>query len=646
MEGRIMQIKLKDGSALEINQGATVLDVAKQISEGLARNAVAGCLNGQMVQLSSKVKQNDVVEVITLKDERGMEVMRHSTAHIMALAVKRLYPNVKITIGPAIKDGFYYDFDFEQPISSDDLPRIEEEMGKIIKSGLKFERGEITRKQGEKIFGDLNETYKLEILQDIPEDEVISTYKLGEYIDLCRGPHLEDISIIKAYKLLSATGAYWRGDEHNKMLTRIYGTCFAKKSELDEYLERLEQAKLRDHRKIGKEQELFMFSDLVGKGLPMWLPKGFLLRKTLSDYIMNKELANGYKHVLTPCVGSSSLYKTSGHWEHYKEDMFPSMKLDDEEYVLRPMNCPHHMMMYKNALHSYKDLPLRIAEIATDFRFEASGTLLGLERTRWLTQNDSHIFCRPDQIKQEVEAVVKLILDVYKDFGFNDYKFRLSLRDKKSNKYFSNDELWDKSENALRQILKDNNVDFYEAEGEAAFYGPKIDIQVNSAIGHEITLSTIQLDYQLPERFELEYIDENADKQRPVVIHRAILGSLGRFTAFIIEHYAGAFPLWLSPVQVKVLSLTDRTAEDASSLVNKLNALGLRAEADNRNEKIGYKIREAQLHKVPYMVIIGDKEHEDGTVSVRHRKKGDLGSMNIQQFIDLVKQQNDDKSLD
>ena len=641
-----MQIKLKDNSVLEVQNGATVLDVAKQISEGLARNAIAGCVNGHMVQLSSQLKDGDMLEVITLKDERGMEVMRHSTAHIMALAVKRLYPDVKITIGPAIKDGFYYDFDFSQPISSDDLPKIEEEMAKIIKAGLKFERGEITREQGISLFSELGETYKVEILKEIPEGEIISTYQLGEYIDLCRGPHLEDITIVKAFKLQSATGAYWRGDEHNKMLTRVYGTCFPKKSELDEYLERLEQAKLRDHRKIGKEQELFMFSDMVGKGLPMWLPNGFILRKLLSDYIMDKEMRAGYKHVLTPCIGSSALYKTSGHWAHYKDDMFPSMKLDDEEYVLRPMNCPHHMMLFKNSMHSYKDLPLRIAEIATDFRYEASGTLLGLERTRWLTQNDSHIFCRPDQIKSEVEGVVRLILDVYKDFGFNDYKFRLSLRDKNSDKYFPNDELWEKSEAALRQILIDNNVDFYEAEGEAAFYGPKIDIQVYSAIGHEVTLSTIQLDYQLPERFELEYIDENAEKQRPVVIHRAILGSLGRFTAFLIEHFAGAFPLWLSPVQVKVLSLTDRTADDANNLVAKLNMLGLRAEADNRNEKIGYKIREAQLHKVPYMVIIGDKEHDEGTVSVRDRKKGDLGSMNINDFVKMVKNQNDSKALD
>ena len=641
-----MQIKLKDESIIDVNLGSSVLDVAKQISEGLARNAVAGCVNGKMVQLSSTVNDGDLVEIITLKDERGMEVFRHSTAHVMALAVKRLYPSAKITIGPAVKDGFYYDFDFEKPISADDLPKIEEEMAKIIKSGLKFERAEITRKQALDVFSELNETYKVEIIKEIPEGDTISTYQLGEYLDLCRGPHLEDISIIKAFKLQSVTGAYWRGDEHNKMLTRIYGTCFPKKSELDEHLERLEQAKLRDHRKIGKEQELFMFSDLVGKGLPMWLPNGFILRRTLSDYIMNKEIKAGYKHVLTPCVGSSNLYKTSGHWAHYKDDMFPSMKLDDEEYVLRPMNCPHHMMLFKNSMHSYKDLPLRIAEIATDFRFEASGTLLGLERTRWLTQNDSHIFCCPSQIKQEVENVVKLILDVYKDFGFKDYKFRLSLRDKNSDKYFPNDELWNKSESALRQILIDNNVDFYEAEGEAAFYGPKIDIQVFSAIGHEITLSTIQLDYQLPERFELEYIDENGDKQRPVVIHRAILGSLGRFTAFLIEHFAGAFPLWLSPVQVKVLSLTDRTAEDANALVEKLNSIGLRAEADNRNEKIGYKIREAQLHKVPYMVIIGDKEHEEGTISVRHRKKGDLGSMNTDDFVNLVKQQNDNKSLD
>lgn len=640
-----MNIKTKDGSILSVADGATVLDVAKQISEGLARMAIAGKVDGKMVQLSSKLKEGQTVEIVTLKTQDGMDVLRHSTAHIMALAVKRLFKNTKISIGPAIENGFYYDFDFENPIKQEDMARIEAEMQSIIKSGIKFERQEITREQGQKIFADLNETYKLEILEGIPEGELITIYKLGELIDLCRGPHLEDISIIKAFKLQSITGAYWRGDEKNKMLTRIYGTCFPKKSELDEYLALLEEAKQRDHRKIGKDLELFTFSELVGKGMPMWLPKGFILRRTLSDYIMNKELEAGYKHVLTPCVGSSSLYKTSGHWDHYRDDMFPSMKLDDEEYVLRPMNCPHHMVMFKSAMHSYKDLPLRIAEIATDFRFEASGTLLGLERTRWLTQNDSHIFCCPSQIKQEVENVVKLILDVYKDFGFEKYKFRLSLRDKNSDKYFPNDELWEKSESALRQILIDNKVDFYEAEGEAAFYGPKIDIQVYSAIGHEITLSTVQLDYQLPERFELEYIDEKGEKARPVVIHRAILGSLGRFTAFLIEEYKGAFPLWLAPVQVKVITISEKQDDYAKKVMSALLENGIKAEYDDRNEKVGYKIREAQLQKIPYMLVLGEDEIEKNVVTIRHRKTGDEGSMPLEKFIDMLKAEIESKQV-
>ena len=631
-----MEIIIKDGSKLQVQDNATIRDVAMAISEGLARNAIAGKLNGKLCQLYTPVKTGDMVEIVTLKDQEGMEVFRHSSAHVMALAVKRLYPNTKLSIGPAIKDGFYYDLDFETQIGNDDLPKIEAEMSKIIKEKIPFERVEVSRAEAIKTFTDLGEPYKLELINDIPEGELITIYKLGELIDLCRGPHLDDISIIKAFKLQSVTGAYWRGNEKNKMLTRIYGTSFPKKSELDEYLTLLEEAKQRDHRKIGKELELFTFSDLVGKGMPMWLPKGFVLRRTLSDYIMNKELNAGYKHVLTPCVGSSNLYKTSGHWAHYKDDMFPSMKLDDEEYVLRPMNCPHHMVLFKGGMHSYKDLPLRVAEIATDFRYEASGTLLGLERTRWLTQNDSHIFCRPDQIKQEVEGVVKLILDVYKDFGFDKYKFRLSLRDKNSDKYFPNDELWEKSESALRQILIDNKVDFYEAEGEAAFYGPKIDIQVYSAIGHEITLSTVQLDYQLPERFELEYIDEKGDKQRPVVIHRAILGSLGRFTAFIIEEFKGAFPLWLSPVQVKVIDVSEKQQDYANQVTQKMQNAGFRVEFDNRNEKVGYKIREAQLQKIPYMLVLGEEEVAENTISVRHRKLGDLGKYNLDDFIKLL----------
>ena len=440
--------------------------------------------------------------------------------------------------------------------------------------------------------------------------------------------------MIKAFKLVRLAGAYWRGDSKNKMLTRIYGVCFEKKSELDEYFIRLEEAKARDHRKLGKELGFFMFDDLVGKGLPMWLPNGFMLRRKLDDYIMNKELALGYKHVMTPSLATIDLYKTSGHWDHYHDDMFPVMERDEEAYVLRPMNCPHHMMMYKNSLHSYRDLPLRIAEIANDFRFEGSGSLCGIERTRAFTQNDSHIFCTNDQIKSEVEGVIKLILDVYKDFGFKNYKFRLSLRDPNNvEKYFGNDELWAKSEEELRQILKDSGAEFYEAKGEAAFYGPKIDVNVMSALGHEVTLSTVQLDYQLPEKFELEYVDENNQKQRPVVIHRAILGSLERFVAFLLEETKGVLPLWLAPVQVKIIPVSDKSLDYAKEISAYLQASGLRVENDFRAEKMGYKIRAAQLEKVPYMIIIGENEVASKKISIRKRSGEEIKDVDPSQFV-------------
>ena len=640
-----MFVKIKDGSKIEVGSKAKVIDVASKISEGLARNAIAGKVNGKMCQLSSEVKSGDLVEIVTLKDAEGMEVFRHSTAHVLALAVKRKFPGTKISIGPAIENGFYYDFDFAEPIGMDDLPGLEAEMNQIIKEKIPFVREEISRSEAVKLFKKLNEPYKLAILSEIPKDETLTIYKLGELVDLCRGPHLEDISLIKAFKLQNVTGAYFQGNEKNKMLTRIYGTSFPKKSELDEYLERLEEAKKRDHRKLGKELGLFAFSDSIGKGLPLWLPKGFLLRRTLCDYIMNKELSWGYKHVLTPDIASVELYKTSGHWDHYKDDMFPAMELDKEEYVLRPMNCPHHMMIYKNAFHSYKDLPLRIAEIANDFRYEASGTLTGLERVRWFCQNDSHIFCRPDQIHDEGDNVVKLILDVYKDLDIKDYEFRLSLRDKNSDKYFPNDELWEKSESALRQILIDNKVDFYEAVGEAAFYGPKIDIQAKSVVGHDITISTLQVDYQLPLRFGLEYIGENGEKETPIVLHRAVFGSIDRFLAFLIEKFAGAFPLWLSPVQVQVITISEKQNDYARKVFTKLNDAGIRVEFDDRNEKVGYKIREAQMQKIPYMLVLGEEEMKEGKVAVRHRKLGDLGKMSFDEFLSMLKAEIDSKEI-
>ena len=488
--------------------------------------------------------------------KKEINIKRHTMAHVLAAAIKELFGNVKFGIGPAIDTGFYYDFDMEKNITPEDFAKIEQKMREIINAKLDMTKEVLSREKALEVFKD--EKYKLELINELPEDAEISIYHLGDkFDDLCKGPHVDNTKELKgiAFKLDRVSGAYWRGSEKNKMMQRVYVYCFETKEELDEQLRLVQEAMERDHRKLGKELGIYMFSDLVGKGLPLWLPNGFVLRRTLSDYIMDKELALGYKHVKTPSIGSVDLYKTSGHWDHYKDDMFPAMQVDDNAYVLRPMNCPHHMMIYKYDLHSYKDLPLRIAEVADDFRFEASGSLVGLERVRAMTQNDSHIFCRPSQIEEEVEKVIQLILDVYKDFGFKNYKFRLSLRDPNNvEKYFGHDDLWEKSESALRKILIDKGVEFYEAKGEAAFYGPKIDVNVMSAIGHEVTLSTVQLDYQLPERFELEYVNENNEKERPVVIHRAILGTLDRFTAFLIEEVKGRFPLWLAPVQVKVKS--------------------------------------------------------------------------------------------
>lgn len=570
--------------------------------------------------------------------KKEINVKRHTMAHVLAGAIKQLYGNVQFGIGPAIDTGFYYDFDMDKTISPEDFDKIEQKMHEIINQNLDMTKEVVSKEKALQLFAD--EKYKLELINDLPQGEEISIYHLGNvFDDLCRGPHVENTKMLRnvAFKIDRVSGAYWRGSEKNKMMQRVYVYCYDTKDELKAQLKLVEEAAQRDHRKLGKELGIFMFSDLVGRGLPMWLPNGFILRRTLSDYIMNKELALGYKHVMTPSIGSVNLYKTSGHWDHYKDDMFPSMKLDDEEYVLRPMNCPHHMMIYKNSLHSYKDLPIRIAEIANDFRYEASGSLCGIERTRAFTQNDSHIFCRPDQIKSEVENVIKLILDVYNDFGFKNYKFRLSLRDSaNSEKYFGNDDLWEKSESALREILKETGAEFYEAKGEAAFYGPKIDVQVKSAIGHDVTLSTIQLDYQLPERFELEYVNDIDEKVRPVVIHRAILGSLDRFVAFLIEETKGLLPAWLAPVQAKVMNVAESSLDYAKSVYEKLQKAGIRVENDDRNEKISYKIREAATQKIPYMIVLGDKEKEADVVTVRMRGNKQE-TMKIEQFIEMVK---------
>ncbi len=583
--------------------------------------------------------------MINIKENEHLSKMNHSCAHLLAQAVKHLYPNAKFWVGPVIEEGFYYDIDLgDQVITEEDLPKIEKEMKKISKDGKRIVRHELSKEEALEMFQD--DPYKIDLISRMNEDEtVITCYTQGDFTDLCRGPHVDTVKELKHFKLLKVSGAYWKGDAKNKMLQRIYGVCFETEEELEKHLADLEDAKQRDHRKLGRDLGIFMFADLVGKGLPMWLPNGFIVRRTLVDYITDKELKLGYKHVMTPSLGNVELYKTSGHWDHYKEDMFPAMELDEEAYVLRPMNCPHHMMIFKNSLHSYRDLPIKIAEIANDFRYEASGAVCGIERTRAFTQNDSHIFCTKDQIKQEVKGVIDLILDVYKDFNFKDYRFRLSLRDKENQeKYFGNDELWEKSERELKEILTELNVDFYEAEGEAAFYGPKIDVQVKSAIGHDVTLSTVQLDYQLPERFDLSYINESGEKERPVVIHRAILGSLDRFIAFLLEETKGFLPLWLAPNQVKIIPVNNEYhLEYSKEILSQLKQNNIRVSLDERDEKLGYKLRESVLEKIPYMVILGQKEVDDHKVSYRKAGSQETTTVSIQEFIELLRNEIDNK---
>ena len=634
----MIKLKLKDGSIKEIEAGLTVYEVAKQISEGLARVATCGSINGKVVDLRHKIEKECELVIHTFEsDIEGKKAYWHTTSHIMAQAIKRINPKIKLAIGPSIDEGFYYDFDIDKHFSDEDKEKIEAEMKKIIKEDLQIEKFTLPRKDAIKLMEEMQEPYKIELIKDLPENAEISFYKQGEFTDLCAGPHLISTGKIKAIKLLSSSGAYWRGNEKNKMLQRIYGISFPKASEVEEYLQKLEDAKERDHRKIGKEQELFMTHELVGSGLPMYLPKGATIRRLLERYIQDKELKLGYSHVYTPSLANVSLYKTSGHWDHYKEDMFPMMKMGEEELVLRPMNCPHHMLIYKNKMHSYRELPIKIGELAHDFRYEDSGSVCGLERVRQMCQNDAHLFVRPDQIKEEVGKVLKLIKEVYeKDFGFPEtaFSYRLSLRDKDNKeKYIDNNEMWETAEAQLREILQELKIDFYEAKGEAAFYGPKIDIQIKTALNHDVTIPTCQLDFALPERFELEYIGEDGGKHRPVVIHRAILGTSDRFISFLLEETKGILPTWLAPVQVKILPITDKQRDYAVEVVEKLQNEGIRVELDDRSEKIGYKIREAQLQKIPYMLILGQKEIEANTVGVRSRADGDIGTMSIEEFI-------------
>ena len=643
----MLKVTLKDNSEIAVEKGTSILEVAKKISEGLARNATCGEVDGEVKDLRYELQEdcNLVIHTFQEDDLEGKKAYWHTTSHIMAQAVKRLFPDVKFAIGPSIDNGLYYDFDVETPFTDEDKAKIEEEMKKIIKEDLEIERFSLPKKEALELMKD--QPYKIELIEELPEGEEISFYKQGDFTDLCAGPHLLKTGKVKAVKILSSSGAYWRGSEKNKMLQRIYAISFPKNSQLQEYLDFLEEAKQRDHRKIGKDLDIFMTHKLVGSGLPMYLPNGATIRRILERYIQDKEIALGYAHVYTPSLANVDLYKTSGHWDHYKEDMFPVMKMDNEEMVLRPMNCPHHMLIYKHQMHSYRDLPIRIGELAHDFRYESSGSVCGLERVRQMCQNDAHLFVRPDQIKEEVGRVLNLIKEVYqKDFGFPEsaFKYRLSLRDKANKeKYIDNDEMWETAESQLREILKELNIDFYEAEGEAAFYGPKIDIQIKTALNHDVTIPTCQLDFALPERFELEYIGEDGKAHRPVVIHRAILGSSDRFISFLLEETKGNLPVWVAPVQVKILPITDNQHEYAYKVKEVLQTKGIRVEVDDRNEKTGYKIREAQLQKIPYMLIVGEKEVEGNTVSIRSREDGDIGAKSVEEFTKEIMEKIDSK---
>lgn len=583
--------------------------------------------------------------MINIKENEVLNKLNHSCAHLLAQAVKHLFPEAKFWVGPVIEEGFYYDIDLgDKTLTDEDLAKIEKEMKKCAKSDKRIYREEISKDEALEKFKD--DPYKIDLISRMDEsDTVISCYTQGDFTDLCRGPHVETTKMMKYFKLLKFSGAYWKGDSKNKMLQRIYGVCFETEEDLNDYLNEIEERKARDHRKIGKEQEIFMNHELVGAGMPLWLPNGAIIRKQLENYIYEKEQKMGYDHVYTPCVGTVDLYKTSGHWDHYKENMFPSMKVDEEEFVLRPMNCPHHMLVFKNKLHSYRDLPIRIGEFATDFRYEASGAVKGLERVRCMCQNDAHLFVTPEQIGDEFKKVVSLILDVYKDFGIKEYKFRLSLRDPEDKeKYFDDDKMWNEAESKLREVLNELGVDYFEAVGEAAFYGPKLDVEVKPAVGPEVTLSTCQLDFLLPRRFDLSYIDNKGEKRVPVVLHRAIFGTFDRFTAFLIEETKGAFPTWLAPVQVNVIPVNNNYhLEYALEVYNLLKENEVRVELDDREEKMGYKIRESQTKKIPITLILGDKEKDDGLVSYRRHGSDKTYSVEKNMFVELLLNEIKDK---
>lgn len=636
----MIDLVFPDGAKKSFEAGVTGRDVAASISNSLAKRALAAKIDGELVDLNAPINEGGAIEIVDPKHEDALGILRHSTAHLMAQAMKRLYPGIKFGVGPAIETGYYYDTDQEKQITEEDLPVIEAEMAKIVKENYPIERREVTRAEANEIFAD--DEYKLEIIADLPEDETLTVYSQGEFTDLCRGIHVPSTGYIKEFKLLSVAGAYWRGNSDNKMMQRVYGTAFFEKRDLKEFIKQREEAKERDHRKLGKELDIFMVNPEVGSGLPFWLPKGATVRRIIERYIVDKEESLGYEHVYTPIMADVEFYKTSGHWDHYHEDMYPPMDMGDgEQLVLRPMNCPHHMMVYKNDIHSYREFPIRIAELGMMHRYEKSGALSGLQRVREMTLNDAHIFVRPDQIKEEFTRVLQLIKQVYDDFNITDYRFRLSYRDpENTDKYFDDDEMWEKAQAMLKETMDDLGLEYFEAIGEAAFYGPKLDVQMKTALGNEETMSTVQLDFLLPERFDLTYVGQDGqDTHRPVVIHRGVVSTMERFVAYLIEEYKGAFPTWLAPVQAKLIPVNDDAHGDhVEEIRRRMKAAGMRVEVDSRNEKMGYKIREAQTLKIPYQLVFGDNEIAGNTVTVRRYGSKETLSMPFDEFLAQLEQ--------
>lgn len=631
-----VRVTLSDGKSVEIRRGSRIYELASLLS--VDGGIIAAKLNGSPVDLSRALNEDCSVEWVSIDSPEGLDVLRHSTAHLMAQAVQSLFPGTQVTIGPTIQDGFYYDFKRETPFTPEEIAKIEQRMEELARANLKVTREEMPKAQAIEMFRRMGEDYKVSIIEGITEDPV-SLYRQGDWIDLCRGPHVPSTGKLKAFKITGVAGAYWRGDEKNEMLQRIYGTSWPTKPALKEYLRLVEEAKKRDHRKLGQELGLFMISDAIGPGLPIWLPKGALLRSILERYIVDIERSLGYQHVNTPQLARVDLYKRSGHWDHFKDNMYPPMEFENkEELVLRPMNCPHHIIIYKHELHSYRNLPIRLAELGTMYRYERSGALSGLSRVRAMTLNDAHIFCLPQQIQAEAVSVIRLIQRVYRDFGFKEYWYRLSLRNPKDKiNFVDNDAMWDTAEEYLRKALAEVGVPYEEAPGEAAYYGPKIDVQLNDVLGHSETLSTVQLDFYLPERFELEYVDKDGQYRRPVMIHRGVISTMERMTAFLIEHHAGNFPLWLAPVQLKIVTVTEQQLDYAREVFTELKDAGWRVELDERNEKLGYKIREAQLAKIPYAIVIGDSEVQAQTVAPRRRGGENLGPMPLSELVERLK---------